>query len=429
MKRSTHLVYAAARVLFSSAVFYWFVVYILIVAEAESFGLSALYPLAGFAAAYLAGLFAASKELSFWPAAAIAAAVTAAGLAAMELGMDVVPDSLRLRVFSGFVYAVASGLSARAALKDMSAEQLTLRFDISIVLCALLLFTRRYLPLHGSDRALWLIIAAMVVMVTALTLMRSGTDAVSASLAGRAVPFVLLVLAGFVTYILYILGSGGAKSLADLIVSAAKAVWGSVTGLFVFLWTQWTRFCTWLASLFPAGEAKPQPENTVRPDQQIPDVSEPSEFAVIVIYVMTALLIIAAVVGIYLALRNIRFRRKSISRRTNRRAVRSGSASAGLKAALAKLKERLVYKLTCIRYRNTAAGLLAWCESKAPKGQEKLQGESGAHFLRRLSVSLAGPDAEALDQLASIVEQSFYSKKAPAVEPELCKRVKSCLRS
>ncbi len=428
MKKSVAFIYAAARVLFSAAVFYWFVIYMLIVAESESFSLSVAYPLAGYAAVYIAGQFAASKELAFWPYAAIAAAVTAAGLAATELGISVAPENVKLRVFIGFAYAVASGLIASAAVKEIKTERLTIRFDVSVVLCAAMLLTQRYLPRPETATSVALLVAAMAVIVVALTLMRSKDNASAAGLAGKAVPFVLIALSGLVTYVLYVLGSGGAKSIADAIVSGIKAVWGAITAALAFLWGLWTSFCSWIASLLPAGEAKPQPENTVRPDQQIPDVSEPSEFAVIIMYVMTALLIIAAVAGIYLALKNIRFRRKNISRRTNRTAVRTGG-SGSLKEALSRLWARIVYKFTCIRYRNTAAGLLAWCESKAPKGQEKVQGESGAHFLRRLSVSLAAPDAEALDQLASVVEQSFYSKKAPAVGPELCKRVRSCFRN
>ena len=427
MRRGTNLLYAASRILFSAAVVYWFMLFFVMITGPESCSLNVVYLLAGLAAVYTAGQIASAKGIAFWPYAALSAVLVAAGIAALNYGLHSEPDILRLRILTSFAYAVAGGLTAKAAASDPKAELLTIRFDVCVVLSVAMLLTQYNRGKSEATAGLALFLASMLAIVACLALMRSGDDASAQSGAGRVIPYVMIAVTAVLSFGLYKLGSGGAKSLAEGIIAGIKAAWHALGSALLFIWTMWTRFCAWLASFFPEQqETSPLPENITPVAPDIPDAAEPSKAAVIVLYIMTALVVLAALYAIYQMFRSIRLRRKGVLRRTNRKIVRKGGGLEGLRAAFAALAEKLRYKAACIRYRNTAAGLLSLCEARAPKAAALRKGESGQQFLRRIASALDGKEKEAVTELAELVEKDFYSGGKSVPSAELCKNIKRC---
>ena len=426
MKKSSLILYTAARICFASAVFYWFFLYMGIVSGAGSISLSPVCPLAGIAVVYIAGLIVTGKGIRFWPYVALQALITAAGTVWIVLSLSSDPKDATLAVFTAIAYVITAGISAKAAAGEISQQPLTIRFDISVILSALLLLTGHYKELPLLPGGMGLLLAAMLLIVIALTVMRSGEGAGLGSAAGRVLPFVLIVIIGLATAALYLFAAGGAGKLTEFIISAVKAVWGAFVAALAFIWAQWTRFCGWLSRLFKPGEYIPEPID-VQPDEvPVPDAAEPSAFAVAVLYIMTALMVIALLVAVYTMLRNIRLRRKGRKKLNNRRVVRKGSSMGGLKEALGRLAAKMRYRFACARYRNTPAGLLAWCERKASRKEKKQREESGMQFLRRLASSREGEEKEALTALADLVEKDFYSGTRSAAAAGLCSAVRRC---
>ena len=94
--------------------------------------------------------------------------------------------------------------------------------------------------------------------------------------------------------------------------------------------------------------------------------------------------------------------------------------------ALSKLAVKLRYRVDCIRFRNTPAGLLAWCERHVPKAGRKLPSETGSQFLLRLAEGQDGVSSEALRTLAALLEKAFYSPSRAEADPALCSAVRKC---
>ena len=426
MRKGVVILYTAARVMFAAAVFYWFFLYMGIVSETQGIGLSPVCPLLGISAVYIAGFAASGRGVRFWPYAALQAVVSAAGAAWTVWSVRSDPRDIRLTVFCAIAYLITAGISARSSAVEIRQQSLTARFDVSVILCVLLLLTGHYTELALLPNAVGLFLAAMLLSVIALTVMRSGDGAASGSAAGRVLPFVLIVIIGLVSLVLYMFAAGGAGKLTGALLAAIKAVWHAAAAAIAFVWTQWTRFCGWLSRFFEPGEMIPVQPDTPPEDLLLPDYAEPSRAAVIVLYVMTALLVIALLAAVYYALRNIRLRRKDRGKLNNRKVRRKGSSLDGLKAAAGRFAEKLRYRLACARFRNTPAGLLAWCEKKVSKSEKIRTAESGPQFLLRLASSRGGADKEALTELAELVEKDFYSSGRSSVGADLCAAVRRC---
>ena len=114
------------------------------------------------------------------------------------------------------------------------------------------------------------------------------------------------------------------------------------------------------------------------------------------------------------------------ARLNNRLAVRKGSASEGLGKALSALAVKMKYRLDCMRFRNTPAGLLAWCEGRVPRADRKRPDETGPGFVLRLAEGQSGSAADALKRLAELLEKAFYSPASAEADPALCSAVRKC---
>ena len=427
MRKSTVLLYDLARALYGAAVFYWFFMFLILIFELQGVKLSPAVPVLAMAAVYAAGFIATGRGIGFWQYAGLQAVVTAAGTVFLICCLGLGESDTRLKVFAAADLIIASIVAAIASSSEVKPGSLTIRFDCCVLMCTIILIAGHYTDMPLLPYCVALLLLAMAAIAVTLTVMRAEDHEGVQSAAGRVLPFVLLAIIGLFSMTAYLFAAGGAKKLTEAIAAAFKAAAHAIGAALAFIWTQWTRFCAWLATLFPDRDIVPDP---LTPEQQsmpdIPQPTEPSRFAVILVWVLTALVAVAFLVAVYFALRNIRLKRKGRLRFNNRKAVRRGGLLEGLKAAFSMLKEKLRYSFACIRYRNTPAGLLAWCESKVPRSDRCRKGESGPGFLLRIADGREEAEKTALTGLASLVERDFYSAEKTAVPPELKAAVKRC---
>ena len=426
MKKSMAAVCGISRILFSAGTFGWFFCFLIVITEAGDVRLSPLWPVIGLAAVYCAGRIASLRGIKLLNYVLLQILVCAAGIALIQLNMRLGAEVLRLRVLSSIAFAIAAVVCAKDSVADIRPESLTHRFDAGIILTALLIFSDHYLDIAYGKTALAVLLLAILVILLALTMLRTERHAAVGNAAGRVIPFVLMALIVLISAAVALLGSGAAQSITGAAVSAIRGLFSLIGAGAVFLWTQWTRFCSWLASLFDPVEGGGEEIIVPEPQQDGPGAAEFSRTSIIVLYVLTALIVIAALVAIILAIRRIRLRRVKTSIIDNRQAERRGGLFDGLKKSFEILAEKLRYRVYCIRYRNTPAGLLAWCERRVARADRRRRDEAGPQFLLRLSEGKSGEDAETLRALSGIIEKAFYSREGAAAAPELCAAVRRC---
>ena len=427
MRKPTVLICDLARVLYGGAVFYWFFIFLVIISGIEGVRLSPAVPALGLAAVYAAGFICSGKGMAFWHYAAVQTAVTAAGAVLLICVLGRGPADLKLKIFSAVVYVITAGIGAGASAAEIKPQSLTIRFDCCVVMCTIMLLAGNRTQIALLPSCMIMMLLSMAAIAVSLVVLRAEDRGQAQGLAGRALPFVLLLLIGLISLAAYYFAAGGAQKLTEALVAAAKAVLGAIGSALVFLWTQWTRFCAWLASLFPqrdfVPDLVPQEQTDLGP---VPEATEPSRFAAIVAWVMTALLVLLIAVAVYYALRSIRLRRRDRLKLDNRKAVRRGGLGEGIRDALAGLYEKLRYRFACVRYRNTAAGLLAWCEYKVPRAERCRRGESPRAFLTRIAGGMDEEEAKALNSLAALVEKDLYGREKQPVSAGLKAAVRRC---
>lgn len=182
------------------------------------------------------------------------------------------------------------------------------------------------------------------------------------------------------------------------------------------------RIMEWFAGLFPEQEGAvtaPPPEEMLMPLQ--------TEEAVVpaYLYVISALLIAAFAVIILLlvlrALRGLNWKWNTIGPEDSS-IERKSTLRTALRAFRRRILENIRFRISYLRNRNTAAGLLTYAERTFRKTETKpLPGESGPAFLRRLSGrgETTGPDNYRV--LADLLEREWYGAGAAPVTAEFCR--------
>ena len=426
MRRATAAVCGLSRILFSTGAFFWFFYFLVVITEPGDVLLPVLVPAAGFALCYCIGRYLSFKGINLLGYILIQIIICAAGIAAVQFLMRTGSDTFNFRLMTSIVFACVSAVLANASASDIKPAELSRRFDAGLLLIVLLILSDHYLKAGHSGPALYLLGAAVLMLLLALAMIRSDKDAAVGSSAGRILPLILLAIIALVAAAAALFGSGGAGSAAGAVISVIRGFFGLIAAAASFLWSKWVAFCDWLASLA-------DPEGSVPIDIEIPDnqeappeMVEPSRTSIILLYVLTALLVIAVITAFVLMVRRIRLRRTRSVRLNNRQVVRSGGVSSGLKDMFSALAAGLKYRVDCIRYRNTPAGLLAWCERHVPGSDAKRPSESGPEFVSRLAEGQEGASSEALRTLAGLLEKAFYSPVKADADPSLCDAVRSC---
>lgn len=426
MRMRTAAVCGISRILFASGVFCWFFCFFVIITGPQTVSLSAAVPIASIAICYLAGTFASRRGMKVLVYILLQIVICAAGLFVLQLSIKCVPDVFELRLTSSIALAAAMAVCAKTSASEIKGEQIARRFDAGLLLCAVLLLADHYLDVSYGRTAAAVLAAAMLFLLLSLAMLRSEKNAALGSAAGRALPVLLMILIVLAAGVITVLGSGAAGSVSSALISVVRGLLGLIGTAASFLWSRWEAFCGWLASLFEPGESVPV--NIVVPEDRpdVPEISEPSQTSIIVLYVLTALLAAGIIAAFVYAVRKARLRKTGSGRLNNRLVVRSGGASEGLRRFMSELSVRIRYRMDCIRFRNTPAGLLAWCERHAPRFERKLPSESGPQFLLRLAERVDTGPSDALITLAGILEKAFYSPATAEADPALCAAVRKC---
>ena len=426
MKRTTSAVCGLSRILFAAGVFCWFFYFLVIITEPGSVSLPAAFPVLCLAVSYIAGLIASQRGMKLLVYVGIQIVICAAGIAVMQLILRTGQEAFNLRFTSSIALAAATAVCAKAAASEIKPDEIAHRFDVGLIISAVLILANHYLKGGYGKQALTVLAIAMFFLLLSLTMIRTDKNAAIGSTAGRAIPFVLLIVIALIAAAAAITASGAAGGAAGAVLTAIRWIWGLIAAAASFLWSRWVALCNWLATLIKPGEDVPV--NIVVPDEQqdVPEPTEPSHVSVIVLYALTALLVAAVIAAVIYAIRRTKLKKISAGRLNNRLAVRQGGFSEGLRKAFEAAAARIRYRLDCVRFRNTPAGLLAWCERHVPRADRKLPSESGPQFLERLSEGQDAESSDALKTLSGLLEKAFYSRDNADADPALCAAVRKC---
>ena len=425
MKRSAYIISETASALFLAAVWSWFFYFCVFIAMPGSAKLSWFWPVLLFAAVYAIDRFLSRRGIKVLLYIALQIVLAAAGAAVLELAVSLPEGSAGLRAYMAVFFTITVVICAKTCVNDPSQASLMHRFDIALILAAVMLLLDHFMPQSVMPSCLAVILISLFVTILALTAVRTEKNAAVGSGAGRVLPFVLLAVIALVAAGVALFLSGGAGTITAAVIAAVSWFFGRIGKGLGFLWSQWVRFCAWLATLFPDREGGG--EIIIDPDKpvDINPAGETTRTSIIVLIVLTAMLAAGLLALIIWSLRNVRLKKRAARVLRETDAVRSGDGEY-FSIALRKLFEKLRYSLDCLRYRNTPAGLLAWCERKAKRKDKKLAAESGSSFLLRLAEGRADEEEQALKTLAELVERSFYSRNKANADSALCRAVRRC---
>ena len=426
MKKSAAVISDIARIFFASAVFCCFFAFFAVISETESARMPLFLPVLCFLLVFVSGRILGKQGMVLLKYTGIEITVIAAGLVIMHLLADIPPDAVRLRMLITLCFVIDAGICAKTAVSENSLSNMVHRFDVCILLFVIMMLVRHYLKTGAADTALIMTFIAFVILLVAVVIMRTGRNSASGSRAGVFIPVIIFAVIIGAALLIGLFGQEGAGSAAEAVTSGIKAFFGAIAAAASFLWRQWTRFCMWLASFFKEREVGPVENIEVVDNYDQSEAVEFSRASVIVLYVLTAMVIIAIITAIVLALKRTRVRKRRSVRIDNRAAAREGSLWTSLRDLILRISCSISYRVCCLRNRNTPAGLLTWCEKKNQRKHRRRPSESGSRYLIRLSETCPKADKDALKKLAGLVEQAFYSTTQPDADEALCRAIHAC---
>lgn len=310
-------------------------------------------------------------------------------------------------------------------------KNLIFYFDSMVVLMILMLLFNHATVLFTVTSTLLMCFSAMVLSMLALISTRvvqekqAVENRTNHSHGRILIVFAVLLILAF-TALLVIFASSGAHSLSQAAYSGLKWLLEALTSAVRMLMEKLEAFLLWLIKFLPDFSYDSAEEGLAMETEggttsglQIP---LPRYFLYLGAGVLMILLI-----RFLLSMVRERSGRDTEAAIISTAAKRSGTLFSGLRLLLRDIGAWLRFHADCIRYRNTAPGLLLWCEKHVPKTKHRKTGESGPAFLLRLSQGeLNETQQNALIQLSHLTEQSFYSPTPIVVPDEICKTVKSC---
>lgn len=351
------------------------------------------------------------------------ALLTAGGVTALQYCLALEPQSVGTRITLSVFYVLMAVFCANAAWSGVRLETLTLCFDGMVALSVLLLLIDQAVTLPLLRTALTLCLSAMLCSLCALVAARTEKNAARGSRAGRLLPVVLISLLAAAGILIAVFASGGAQSLSAFLLGAIRAIIGAIKAVLLFVYHMIERFCLWLSQFFdPASETPVLIEPMEAPE--FPEDMEPATVSPALFYGIAALAL-GGLGWLVFRLRKLRLHRAP-RMRSSRPAERRSGWQGAFRKLLSALAGRIRYRFDCFRFRGTAAGLLDWCERHVPRSLRRRPDESGTRFLLRLSAERDGEEADALRELAELVERSFYSRGRPEASRALCRAIRRC---
>ena len=297
-----------------------------------------------------------------------------------------------------------------------------------VVLLIVLLLIDNLLVLMLVQPVMYTCFAAIALSLFSLVSQRAEqgkTEKNSSSpLAGRVLVAALLFLILLIAFGLVSIAASGTQSLSQALFELIKWLGTGLKTLGSTIMNALERFLTWLVSFLPEENFDTLEDSfepsTMEGTYKSPGIPIPKW----VWYILGALGALG-LLRFFLSMLKERVGEEKAPAYTVPRSTRSGTLLSGLKELFSLLRGKLLFRITCIRGRKTAPGLLLWCEKHAPKDARRKQGESGSAFLLRLSQrNLPEVHSAALRELAGLVEKYFYSPASISLSPELYRLVR-----
>lgn len=430
MKRSTEIMSGSAVVLFHVALTVWLFCLGKLNNDYSEMSLNCLTLAAVLLPAYYADRLLLQKGVPVPIFAAVKAAFLALGIWVFTKSVHLEPWSTGSAVLIGIIYCTGFIVSAYLAWMPANENGVLLRFDALVAMLLIMLVLNELLVLPAADYTIMVCGLCLCFMLIASISMRSGHlsgrgHAVQgAPAAGRIILVVSLaamaLLAGFVVAF----AGGGVRSFTGFCVEVINRVSSAVKAALLWLYGLLESFMRWLSQF-----ASDEPMESIGADQTVGNVdyTPMEDVGSLPGWIVPALIAIAIAVVIIIVLR-LRHAKVGRVRYTATR-VSLQKRESGLKKALlgflARIAAALTYRWNCLRWRNTAPGLLAYCEKQVSSKSGRRSDESGEAFLRRLADCDCDPElASALGELAVLVERAFYSPAPAIVSAELCKKIR-----
>ena len=355
-----------------------------------------------------------------------------AGGALFQFSVALAPGGTGTRVLVGAVYACGAFVAGFAAPERIRQQTLIFCFDTLVIMAAILLLLAHFIPLPALSPALGGCFAAIGAALAAMIICRVGKDGLPSAArgsagAGRALLVVLLALTGGASALLVALAAGALEGLSAALVRFGGWAAGMGKDAVLLVMGLVERALLWLSRFADDAPVETVPGLAAAAAEE----TTPEGISLDVpawLYAAAGIIIAALLVLLLFRLRRERLPgKKTLRRRYAAVQKREDGLLQALRRLFAALAGKLRYRLACVRYRRTAAGLLAWCERRAPRDKRRRRGESPGQFLTRLSVEVSGAEsAGALTELAKLTERTFYSSTPPPVPPGLYRAVRRC---
>lgn len=431
MKKFTEILSGSAVMLFHVALTGWLFCLSKVNVEFEAMSLNYLALCAVLLPAYYLDLFMLRRGLPVPVFALAQIAFAAIGAWVFVQSAYLQPFKTGTVVMSCIIFCLGFVVADFVAWIPTNESGVLLRFDALTAMIIILLALDHILSLPAAGGAIAMCAVSLFAMLLSGVSMRSGrlagrgTAVQGDPAVGKILLGVVLGLMALLAGLLVMFATSGMKSFFGFALELGRKCLRAVGAALLWLYGLLERFMLWLsqfASNEPMGAVNaPQSGPVIEPDLSGGELSAVPDW----LYPALIALAAAAVVFAIFRLRHVRVGKQ----RFHTGVVRVQTRSSGLKAALGelllRLKNLVLFRWRCLRFRKTAPGLLLWCEGRVEKSLRRLPGESGESFLRRLSRLGYSPElSAALESLAELVERSFYSPVPVTVPAEVCKSLR-----
>lgn len=431
MKRFTEILSGSAAMLFQVALAGWMFCLSEINLDFNVMSLNYLWLSTALLLAYFINRLLLRRGLPVPVFVALQIVFIAAGAVLFTKSIYIEPYYTRTLVFNCIFYCIGYIVAAFIAWSPTNETGLLLRFDGLAVMLIIVLVLDELLFMPAADGSALMCAVALAVTLLAAISMKAGSlrgrgSAVQGNPAlGRIMMAVVFIVMALLAALVVLYATSGMKSFTEFALEVINTCAEAVKAALLWIYRQIEGFMLWLSQFFDPGEMEAigaeQQGGLAPPDAAEEEVGPVPSW---LYYVLAGLG--AALLGyIVFRLRHVRVGKLHIRRAVVLTELRRES---GLKKALAELWAKLIsalrFKWNCLSRRRTAPGLLVWCERKVDASLRRKADESGESFLRRAGQSYGDELGKALDELALLVERSFYSPRPAAVPAELYKTIK-----
>lgn len=429
MRRFTEYLSGAAVVLFQVALTGWMFVLSEVNFDFSHMKLNYIQLSALMLAAYALNLIMLRRGVSVPVYAAVQVFVVAGGVFVFIRAAEMEPFVLRTLVINCIVYCIGFVVTAMVAWVPTDQNGMVRRFDILAAMIALMLVLDHLLGFPGADGAVGMCCFSLLLTLLASVSLKSGALAGRGSAVhgnpvfGRILLFAVFGLIALIALLVLLYAASGIGSFSEFLIGILTACFEGIKAAFRMIVRLLDRLAQWLSQFSDDTSMEPL-EMEGMGSLTLPPMEETEIVMPVWIYYLLAAAVFAVIAFVVFRLRKLR----AAKIRPRVAVIVEARRESGLKAALRDFWKMLYgemrFRFQCLRYRRSSAGLLVWCEKRAPEELRRSDNESGECFLRRLGKALGEGAEQTLAELACFVERSFYSPIPVEIPSELYKRVK-----